>query len=190
MQLIRHRKSSRGSRKTTNRPGRQVMARDIRWLAGLIIEPGNVATPELADKFQDWKDEMIRQAGQTVEGKARMDAIARLRDILVECMNPDWDGEDASPVTRQAWSEALRFLLLLPPSFPTPEVDPDSEGSIGLEWCRRRHLVYTVYFSGRQVMVYTGIFGSSDVTRHGSDPFIDAIPPEVLRNLRELYALE
>lgn len=190
MLLLRRKQSMRGSRRKGSGRVQRIMAWHKRWPDGLTLERGNLATPDLVDRLQQWQEEMFRQAGQTVEGMARRGAMARLDQIMVECGNPGWDGEGASPVTKQARAEALRFLLLLPLSFPTPEVDPEPDGGVALEWCLRRHCVFTLYFSGTQVVGYTGIFGGRDVTRYGTEPFVDEVPAQVLRNLQELYATE
>jgi hypothetical protein len=47
---------------------------------------------------------------------------------------PNWDGEDAEPITPQTLQYARRLLEVMPNRFGPPDIAPSADGSIGLEW--------------------------------------------------------
>ncbi len=66
-----------------------------------------------------------------------------------------------------------------------PEVVPEPGGEIGLEWYRRKRLVFTVSVSGSNEIIYTGLFGTNRI--HGTEYFGDLLPSVILENLKRLY---
>jgi len=67
-----------------------------------------------------------------------------------------------------------------------PEVVPEPSGEIGLEWSKGKDKVFVVSLSGKNEIVYAGLFGINKV--HGVEYFGDAVPSTILENLRRLYA--
>ena len=47
---------------------------------------------------------------------------------------PDWDGEDAAPVSAETIAYTRARLDELPDWLPDPAVAPGADGTIGLEW--------------------------------------------------------
>lgn len=47
---------------------------------------------------------------------------------------PNWDGNDAAPITKETISGARRFNLSLPRELPPADLAPGADGTIGLEW--------------------------------------------------------
>ena len=47
---------------------------------------------------------------------------------------PNWDGHDAQPITKETLAYARRIARLLPDTLGAPDIAPSADGSIGLEW--------------------------------------------------------
>ena len=58
-------------------------------------------------------------------------AIDELRRTAKE---PNWDSEDAEPVSDEALSVALKVAATLPRNLPAPDIYPDPEGRIEFDW--------------------------------------------------------
>ena len=103
-----------------------------------------------------------------------------------ECSEEGWDGYDALPITKEAYFEAMKLIKCLPiTSFPMPEVAPEPNGEIGLEWFIGRRQVFNASVSGKNEIVYAGLFGVNKV--HGTEYFGDSLPFAILENLKRLY---
>ena len=56
-------------------------------------------------------------------------------DALVEeCSAENWDGYGGLPVLKEAAEFAKTFIRQLPVEFSNPEIAPEPDGAIGLEW--------------------------------------------------------
>jgi hypothetical protein len=138
------------------------------------------------DKLRDYFKSIVNGFRNT-ETLGRSDEVLQsLDEVFDECSEEGWDGYDALPITKYAYIEAKRLIESLPlTSFPIPEVVPESSGEIGLEWYRRKRLVFTVSVSGRYEIVYAGLFGTNRA--HGTEYFGDLLPSVILENLKRLY---
>lgn len=47
---------------------------------------------------------------------------------------PNWDGENAHPISTATIETARRFSRLLPRDTPAPDIAPGADGTIGFEW--------------------------------------------------------
>lgn len=111
----------------------------------------------------------------------RFDVIDQLLPLSNRYQNMDWDGEGAEPIPAAAFQEARRFLLTLHPATPLPEVVPEPDGYLGLEWYANTRLLYVVSFNGTGVMSCSGLMGRERIL--GTRYTDEGIPIEVLRNI-------
>ena len=141
---------------------------------------------EEVDKLKEYFKGIVNEFRNT-ETLGRSDEVFQsLDEVFDECSEEGWDGYDALPITNYAYIEAKRLIESLPlTSFPIPEVVPESSGEIGLEWYRRKRLVFTVSVSGNNEIVYAGLFGTNRA--HGTEYFGDLLPSVILENLKRLY---
>jgi hypothetical protein len=116
---------------------------------------------------------------------AKFSALVELEDVFQACASENWDGEGAEPISREAYWEASRIIRLLPISFPIPEIVPEPNGQIGLEWSTGRGKVFVVAVGGNQVLTYGGLFGDGSRTG-GTEPFQDALPQTIVSHLERL----
>ena len=65
-------------------------------------------------------------------------SASKARSTLNSCIGldqPNWDGDDALPISKKVVAEAQSLLsLLMLDSHPAPDVAPSADGSIGMEW--------------------------------------------------------
>ena len=118
-------------------------------------------------------------------GRPLEEAVESLIEVYKECSETNWDGYGASPVSEDSIFEALKFINLIPLSFPMPQILAEPSGEIGLEWYKGKRLVFAISFSGRNMITYAGIFGINKI--HGTEYFSDTIPSNIIENLRRLY---
>lgn len=141
---------------------------------------------EEVDKLKEYFKGIVNEFRNTETLGRSGEAFQSLDKVFDECSEEGWDGYDALPITNDAYIEAKRLIESLPlTSFPTPEVVPESNGEIGLEWYRRKRLIFTVSVSGRNEIVYAGLFGTNRA--HGTEYFGDLLPSVILENLKRLY---
>jgi len=110
-----------------------------------------------------------------------------LNELFLECSENDWDGYDANSLIESAYFEAMRFIQSISSihSFPTPEIVPEPTGEIGFEWYKENRQVFIVSVSGKNELVYAGLFGPNKV--HGTEYFGDSLPSIIITNLKRLY---
>jgi len=120
------------------------------------------------------------------ETLGRQDQVLRsLAEVLKECSKEGWDGYEALPINEDAYLEAKRLILSLPITIPMPEVTPEPTGEMALEWSRGNRRVFIASVSGKNQIVYAGLFGINKT--HGIEYFGDSLPSAILENLRRLY---
>ena len=128
---------------------------------------------------------------EIIEGR-KAETLGRLNDVLQsldelckECSEEGWDGYNAIPVVEDTCDEAKRFIKSLPINFPMPEIVPEPNGGIGLEWSKGNRQVFVASVSGKSQIVYAGLFGINKT--HGTEYFGDSLPSTIIENLRRLY---
>jgi hypothetical protein len=115
------------------------------------------------------------------------EALQYLEDVVEECSAPGWDGYDALPIREEAYLETKRLIRSLPMTsfMPMPEITPEPNGEIALEWSKGVRRIFVASMSGNNEITYAGLFGMNKT--HGTEYFGDALPAVLLENLRRLY---
>lgn len=80
---------------------------------------------------------------------------------------------------------AQRFLLALPSSVPSPELDLDSDGEITFDWKGKGGRLLTVSLCGDGQVSYAARISAYD-KEHGTKRFADAIPKVVLELVHQV----
>lgn len=132
-------------------------------------------------KFYDKEISEWRKA----ETLGRLDEVLySLYELCRECSVEGWDGYDALPIAEDACDEAKRFIRSLPVNFPMPEIVPEPNGGIGLEWSKGNRLIFVAGVNGKNEIVYAGLFGMNK--SHGTEYFGDTLPQVIIENLKRL----
>lgn len=67
--------------------------------------------------------------------------------LVEECSTGNWDGYGALPVSKEAAEFAKTFIGQIQVEFSTPEIAPEPDGSIGLEWHVDKHKWIIISFN-------------------------------------------
>lgn len=117
-------------------------------------------------------------------------SFAQLIDRIAEAARsasvPDWDGEGAAPVEASTVEYACLLAGSLPTWVPTPDVSPDRDGDLTLEWDLGPRRVFSVSVRRDGVLHYAGLFGTGKA--HGSDVLVSGAPAAVVQNVTRLFA--
>jgi hypothetical protein len=109
-----------------------------------------------------------------------------LFDVYEDCHQPNWDGYEATAITRETYLNAFRFLESLPLGTPAPSVGAEPDGHLTLEWHRSPRRTLSVSVSPDGDMHYAALLGSSKA--YGTEPFFGDAPKAVLDLIHRVYA--
>jgi hypothetical protein len=110
---------------------------------------------------------------------------AKLEQLALECSASNWDGYGATGISAGTKQAIQRFVGLLPPDLPEPEVVPDPEGEIWLCWDLGKDRVFTVSIGDSGILNYAGLLGTG-VKRHGQEPFRGEVPKIIIESIRAI----
>jgi len=151
--------------------------------SGLVFdqESRSILYSKLRDAIRSlWYDETISRGAHLLE------AEEALLQIYRECSGPRWDAYDAEPISVAAINEARIIIHKLISAFEMPEIVPEANGGIGLEWRMGKEKALVLVVTGKRRIEYAGIFGSGKV--HGSEYFEGILPAPFIGLLRRLYS--
>lgn len=112
----------------------------------------------------------------------RQAATIELSSVFAECLEPDWDGYGADPVTPQTRLHAERFLGMLASDSPPPTIGAEPDGQITMEWGSQPGRRISVSISPEGDFHYAAILGSS--SRHGTERQFEEVPETVVSWIR------
>jgi hypothetical protein len=109
--------------------------------------------------------------------------IAEILTIVAEHSQPEWNDENAAPVSLLAMHRAIAFIRALPRALPMPEVAPEPDGSISLDWIATRSRVLSVSVGVTDRLAFAWIDGTG--RGHAVERFDgDRIPSLILDRIR------
>lgn len=113
------------------------------------------------------------------------DAISEIWDVVNEHSAEDWNGDGAVPVDPIAASIATEFLRALPPSLPVPEISPEPDGALSLDWVESRSRMFSLSVGTTRRLPYAWIDGTD--RGHAVAAFDgEQIPARVLEEIRRI----
>jgi hypothetical protein len=74
----------------------------------------------------------------------KTEAVSEILAVAAKYGESDWDGEGADSVDALAVDRAIAFIHALPGSVPVPEVAPEPDGAISLDWIYSRSRILSV----------------------------------------------
>lgn len=116
-------------------------------------------------------------------GKATV--IGQVWALVNECSVAGWDGGAAEPVDRLAAFKAADVIRALPAHVPLPEVAPEPDGAISLDWIRSRRRVFSLTVGSGDRLAFAWLDGSDRghaVVRFDGE----VIPSRVLQGIDEI----
>jgi hypothetical protein len=104
--------------------------------------------------------------------------------MVAEHGYPDWNGEGACAVSTPAADRTVAFIRALPDNVPAPEIAPEPDGSISLDWIRSRNHVLSVSVGVSESLAYAWVFG--DDSGHAGVRFDgESTPQEILDRIAQ-----
>lgn len=101
---------------------------------------------------------------------------SQVADIVNSYSTSNWDGEGATAVSVNAASAATALIDALPNNIFLPEVAPDVDGSISLDWNIEKNKIMSLVISQEKI-IYATIVGQKKF--HGEVPFTYELPKEI-----------
>lgn len=108
----------------------------------------------------------------------RAELIAELDDAIEAAKESNWDGYGGVPTTTEAREGALKFINLLAPDIPDPEITPGSGGEVTFDWYRSTRLIFSVSIADTSRLYYAGLFGENKKLS-GTEPLGHVLPDSV-----------
>jgi hypothetical protein len=114
-------------------------------------------------------------------------SLADLGRIAATCGRYGWDGYRAKPITQGALQKAQAILDELPMWLPAPDIVPEADGEIAIEWDFAPDLIFSISVGESSKLHYAGLFGGG-VERHGVEPFDGVVSSEILGYIKSIVA--
>jgi hypothetical protein len=112
-------------------------------------------------------------------------AISQLWTLFSECVEADWDGNDAEPMTAVAAGAVVAFIRSMPDGLPMPELAPEPDGSISLDWIQSRYRRFSLSIGCTDRLAYAWLDGSDK--GHAVARFDGAkVPARILEGIQSI----
>lgn len=72
------------------------------------------------------------------------ECISNLIALAEECIQTNWDGYGAQPVSAQSLNNAIALITSLPDNLPMPECSIEPDGEISLDWLPAPHRTLSI----------------------------------------------
>ena len=107
-----------------------------------------------------------------------------LDDISHRCGQSNWDGDNSDPILPVTCDHALRLIEALPADVGHPDITPEPDGHILLEWYHSPARVLAVSISSEGVLYWSGL--DDAVRETGAVKFDQNIPTNLLNWIRRI----
>jgi hypothetical protein len=91
----------------------------------------------------------------------RSDAISAIWSVASEAAEDDWNGEGAFGVDPVAASNAVGFIQTLPDSVAMPEISPDPDGALSLDWIESRTRAFSISVGRNRSLAFAWLDGTA-----------------------------
>ena len=111
--------------------------------------------------------------------------ISQIWALVDECVETGWDGDEGQPISEIAAKVAADFVSDLPPDVSLPEVAPEPDGSISLDWIQSRSRLFSLSIGKGSRLPYAWLDGAD--VGHGVAFFDgETAPPTILEGIRRI----
>lgn len=146
----------------------------------------NTGSSSVSMKLQDMFDDAIASLKKKSYTWSHVDeALKSLLETYSECATDGWDGYDADAINESTYSEAVKFLNLLPSWISLPEIVAEPTGEVGFEWSNNKGNIFAASVNGAGSLAFAGLMGKGN-RLHGTVNFYDSIPPVIIENIRNI----
>jgi hypothetical protein len=127
---------------------------------------------------------------QTAASSAQSLALTSLMRVLEECSQAGWDGYGARAVSDQAAFRTIAFLNALPSSLTPPDIVPEPDGEIAVDWDFGPSLQLSISVGPSGPLPFAGVIGEDygqPRVRHGTEPFESVVAGDLLGYIHDLH---
>lgn len=129
--------------------------------------------------------EATKSAARAPAGTLQSQAYVNLARVARECAQENWDGYGAKAISQAACDRVRAFLDDLPIWMPAPDIVPEADGELAIEWDLAPNRIFSVSIGESGPLHFAGLFGH-EKERHGVEAFDGKISEEILRYINEL----
>jgi hypothetical protein len=151
-----------------------------------ILARGSRASSDISNTVRA-QFEGARQHERSAATALQSQAYAELEETFANCSVPNWDGCGAQPISEEVRARARKFLNELPVWLPAPDIVPENDGELAIEWDFGPNRIFSLSVGGSGPLHFAGLFGFG-VERHGVEPFEDVVSPEILGYIKRIIA--
>ena len=108
---------------------------------------------------------------------------AEIKSLFAECLETDWDGYGAGPLSQQSAALAMTFIESMPDTLIMPELSASPDGGVTLEWVADGNILSVAIY--KDVMIYAQLIGGSK--QYGEINFSREIPDAILIPLLKFF---
>jgi hypothetical protein len=131
-----------------------------------------------ASAVLEWRERSITLFGEKSAVIREIQAVAAAHGRM------GWDGEEAYAVSLLAADQGEAFIRALPSDVPMPEVAPEPDGSISLDWIQSRNRLFSISIGLTDRLAFAWLDGTD--RGHGVARFDrERIPSRILDAIRE-----
>lgn len=87
--------------------------------------------------------------------------IDAINALAHECSTADWDGNNAKEISVFTICRAINFIRSLPQDFPLPELSPEPDGAISLDWIQSRNHIFSVSIGNNDRLAFAWLDGTN-----------------------------
>jgi hypothetical protein len=152
---------------------------------GILGSGANSSTALFVDKEAQRGRRLLQES--RVLGFRGKGAFDELNQVYAECLEPNWDGYGAMPVSNTTYRLAYEFLDAFPLGMPLPSFGAEPDGHLTLEWHHSPRWTLSVSVSPERELHYAALLGASKM--YGTEPFFGEIPSRILDLIRQVSFL-
>lgn len=111
---------------------------------GSVIRIGNAVSPFAEEVDRKLAAVVRAEEGSRALAGSKSDAISAVWNVAADASEEDWNGEGALAVHPMTAANAVQFIQALPAFVAMPEVSPEPDGGISLDWIESRTRVLSL----------------------------------------------
>lgn len=137
----------------------------------------------VAEQVQKWRQRLQDSYSLGQQAKGSLNELYR---VYKECIQSNWDGYGAAPVSVRTFQLAYEFLEALPLGTPAPSVGAEPDGDLTLEWYRAPRRTLSVSISPQGELHYAALIGLRK--HYGTEPFYGEVPKTITDLIHRVLA--
>jgi hypothetical protein len=108
-----------------------------------------------------------------------------LFEIIENCSMPGWDGYEADPISPEVYLKTIDLLCNLPLGTPCPELVPENDGAITIEWQVNQKQELSLSINPNNLGYY--VFTDGSEKTKGAYVLQESLSPFFLNMINQIY---